>query len=168
MTINIFIALSASAKNAVNERLHWVTERDGEYTGNVTNQEYRIFKRMAHHKQTGDMWLHPTFLGKTWTLYNLDFNNPSRTLQKALDFLADNRANLFRILGAFRWDAGLQVGLSYDENGDVQGTPTYPIPAQLLSFMPDVEDDSDPLVMIPATELAQVNKVQGQADRIFS
>lgn len=160
MTINILIALSSSAKTAVNQRLHWDTERDGEYTGPVSLTEYRIFKRMAHHAQTGSMWLSPTFAGKTWTLYSLNFDNPSKNLQNALDFLANNRANLFRILGAFRWDSGLQVGLSYDENGDVQGTPTYPVPSQLLQFMPDVEG-------APATVLAQVNKVQGQSDRIW-
>lgn len=189
MNLNLFVALSTSAKNAVNTRLRW-KESDGEYTGPVSDTEHKIFRRMAHHSQTIDKWKSATFAGKTWTLFNLTFSDPDRQLKKALDYLTANRGNTFRVVGAWWWDSR-QVGTQFvyavdgeqifdetlDDDGNVissvpqvKGTPTYPIPAQLIQFMPDDVDWTDPNnpIFTPATELKQVNKEQDMADRRFT
>ncbi len=167
MNLNIWIVLSTQAKNAVNARLR---HTDGEYTGPVSDQEYNIFRRMVHHSANIDRWTSATFGGKTWTLFNLTFADPDKQLKKALDYLADNRGNSFRIGGCWWWD-GRQVGTQWDEEtGNVVGTPIYPIPEQLIQFMPDDVDYTDPEnpVFTPATELKQVNLEQGQHDRRFT
>ena len=155
MNLNIFIALSSSAKNAVNTRLNY--EGD-DYSGPVSDTEYKIFKRMADHATVQKFFKTPTFAGKTWTLFSLTFDNPNQKLQAALDYLAANRTGHFVIAGAWWWD-GRQAGtqFTYDVDGNItgtSGTPTYPIPVQLLGFMPDIVEydiDGNETSRTPAT-----------------
>ena len=185
--VNVLIAISSTARTLIRERLMWDSEE--EYTGPVTDLEYKIFRRMADLRQTENMWKTPTIAGKTWRLFSLSFD-ASAQAKTALDWIAANRANHFHILGAYRHDNGLQVGLSYvyDEDGnrtytettdddvitrvyDITGTPVYEQHAALLSFMPDIiEYDSEgiPTGSTPATELRQINTRVGQANRIFN
>ena len=179
MNVNIWIALSTSAKNAINTRLRWNTETDGEYTGPVSDTEYRIFRRMAHHSITSRMWKTPTLGGKTWHLFSLTFDlsgTNKNKLKDALDWLAANRGNLFQIVGAWHW-SGRQVGTQWEldqdgnRTGNTTGTPTYPInTSQLLKFMPDIieyDNDGNVTSITAATAVTDVNLEQGQFFRRF-
>lgn len=153
MNINGLIALSATAKTAVNERLNWDVESQGEYRGEVSDAEYDIFRRVAHHAVVSEMFKTPTFTGKTWFLFSLTFADPNGKLQAAVDYLVANRNNHFKIIGVWWWD-GRQFGTQWTDETQTEtmGTPTYPIAAQALDFMPD-------------EVLADVNLLQGQKPR---
>ena len=75
------------------------------------------------------------------------------------------------IMGAW-YSSGEHNGLQL---GQEQGDPTYPISDDLMSFMPDdieivegIEPGDEQVIATPATELKQVNLLEGQAPRDFT
>ena len=145
---------------------------------------------MADLRNTENLWKTPTIAGKKWHLFSLSFD-ASKQAKTVIDWVADNRQGHFYVMGAYRHDNGLQVGLSYvyDEEGnrtytevedddgnitrtyDISGTAVYPQHNRLVDFMPDIiEYDSEgiPTGSTPATELTDVNLRVGQAPRIFA
>ena len=190
MLVNIWIALTTAAKNAVNTRLNWDDEQ-GEYSGNVSDTEYKIFRRFQQHNVRQRMFRPATIGGKTWHVYLLDFNlsgSKAGRLQDALDFLEANRAGKFLVVGAWHWD-GRQVGTQWEvvdgervqENIGTEeepewrdattGTPMYPLPStnNLLKIMPTIKtwDEQGNMTETAPTELTDVNLIQGQAPRRF-
>lgn len=141
-TVNVWVALSDAAFNAVRARLN--TPED-EYQGPVTDTEAVIFRRMADFVAVNSMFLTPTIGGKKWHLFSLNFE-ASATAKTALDWVAANHPSDFVIGGAWNWD-GSQV-----TNG--QGTALYPPHPRLTDFMPN-------------GVLADINLIQGQAPRDF-
>jgi len=185
--VNVLIAISASGTTAIRECLTWDSEEP--YNGTITDLEHKIFQRMADFVTVERMWKRPTVAGKKWHLFSLSFKGSAKA-KDALDWIADNRAGHFVILGAWNWDTGLQVGLDFDlDDGNriddqiydeeipnqepiwrTTGTAVYPQHAQLIKFMPDIiERDSEGAIIStnPATELTDVNLEQGMQPRIF-
>ena len=178
MLVNIWIALTTAAKNAVNTRLNWDDEQ-GEYSGNVSDTEYKIFRRFQQHNVRQRMFRPATIGGKTWHVYLLDFNlsgSKAGRLQDALDFLEANRAGKFLVVGAWHWD-GRQVGTQWEvvdgeRTGETTGTPMYPLPStnQLLKIMPTIKtwDEQGNMTESNPTEVTDINLIQGQSPRRFT
>jgi len=174
--VNLWIALSSAAKTAVNTRLNWNEEKDGVYSGPVGDKEARIFRAMADMtivQNMQNMFRAGTFAGKTWTLYSV-YPESSMKAKQAVDWLAANRTNVFKVVGAWHWD-GRQVGADWEvvegeRTGNITGTPLYPIPtAQLLKIMPTIKvyaEDGSHAETEP-TELSDTNLLLGQAPRVF-
>lgn len=107
----------------------------------------------------------PTFDGKTWTLYSLypaDVESVDEAVKDAVTTFGDD----ILVLGAWTLD-GYQVGTYRDEEGELQGTPTHPIHAKLLAFMPD-RWDAEIEQLVAATEVSDVNFLGGQSPRQFA
>jgi hypothetical protein len=147
---------------------------DPEYDGILINL-VRFLRRQADFKITSKLWKRPTIAGKVRILFSANYGQDDDlvTIKDALDTLSAELGSDFGVAGAWWWDsrqAGTQWEIVDGEpTGNTTGTPMYPINAvQLLKFMPDVWDDSDPPVLIPATELTDVNLIQGQKPRRFT
>ena len=89
-------------------------------------------------------------------------------VKDALDYLEEQWPGHFIVAGAWNKDTGLQAGTAMDDEGNITGTPVYPIPTNaLLQMMPDVWDEATEQFN-PATELSDVILLMGQAPRRFS
>ena len=190
MKVNVLVAISATGTTAIRERLSWNEETQGEYSGVISKTEHAIFKKMHDVAIVQSRFRKPTIAGKSWRMFSLNFE-ASNKAKEALDWIAENRAGHFYIMGAW-WYDGRQVGTQfvYDEEGIQQfdeviedeivisstpqttGTPTYPInSAQLLKFMPLSRHyggvNGEIVTTTPATELTDVNLVMGQKPRLF-
>ena len=173
--VNVWLAMSATATNAIRTRLQWNAEEQGEYTGPVTDTEYRIFLKMADFVTVERMFKRPIIDGKRRHLFTLNFAATAKA-RTALEYIEANRPGHFNIAGAWWWDSrqiGTQWELDAEGNrtGNTTGTPLYPLHARLLDFMPDiVEHDSDGNIIstTAATVLVDVNLVQGQEPRRFT
>jgi len=172
-TVNLWIALSSAAKTAVNARLNWNEENNGVYSGPVGDKEARIFRAMADMTIVQNMFRVGGFGGTTWTLYSV-YPESSMIAKRAVDWLAANRTNVFKVVGAWHWD-GRQIGTDWEvvegeRTGVITGTPTYRIPtAQLLKIMPTIKvyaEDGSHTETEP-TELSDINLLLGQSPRVF-
>jgi hypothetical protein len=141
---------------------------DYDYTGQHLTA-VRIFRKMADIATVETMFKKPTLGGNVHQLFSVNFNDinkdAAQRIQDALIHLENNYPAQFEVVGVWQWDgrqAGTQWELDQDgeRTGNTTGTPTYPLHAQLIQFMPDVGG-------IPATELADVNLIQGQSPRRF-
>jgi hypothetical protein len=162
MNINIWIVLTETAKDTLRPLLDDPTY-DGPHLTAV-----KIFRRMIDIATVERMFKSPTLGGTKYFLYSVTFNDigggGAQKLQDALEYLEANYPAQFEVVGAWLWD-GRQVGTQWvdpeDHSQGTTGTPLYPIHPQLIQFMPDVGG-------APATELADVNLVQGQSPRQFT
>ena len=174
MNVNVFLILTATAKNALRPLMS-----DNSYDGQHI-KAVRIFRKMAHYRVVERMWKNPMIGSKKRFLFSINLT-ASKKAKAAIDYLLAEYPNQVSVGGAWFFDSR-QVGTQFvytvdgsqvfDEllDGDgnvissipqVRGTPTYPVPPQLLQFMPDVEG-------IPATVLTDVNLLQGQKPRRFT
>ena len=170
MSVNVWAAISSTGTAEIRQAL-----TDDEYSGPVTDTEQKIFRRMADFATVERMFKKPTVAGKVWHLFSLNFDGTTKA-RDALDWLEANRANHFVIVGAWWWD-GRQVGTQWETDqdgnrtGNTTGTPLYPIHPRLIDFMPDdpvYDGNGDLTGYQAATQLTDVNLIQGQAPRRFT
>jgi hypothetical protein len=171
MQVNIWIALRNGAHIAIKERVQWDEDRDGPYAGPVPNWVGRMFETIADRATVEKLfrrdrvWFSQGAVWRDWDLWSLNFDESRENLQLLGEKLADLELaypSMVRVVGAWWWD-GRQVGTRFDANGDVVGTPTYPLDARLIEFMPDLDDQGT-----RPTEMGDVNLVFGQSPRRFS
>jgi hypothetical protein len=77
----------------------------------------------------------------------------------------------FLPMGAWRCDNGREVGATYSEEGVQTATGWWPVPAQVVNFMPDIihdSEDENPPTYTPATVPTDVNLLFGQVPRDFT
>ena len=157
MNVNVWIGIRKTALDVLRPLMD-DPEYDGEHIIAV-----KIFRHMIKYRTSANHFKTARFSGKDWKMYSLTFNSREVNLNRvkeAIDYLVANYGTQVKIAGAWKWN-GLQSGTNLVD-GEIVGTPIYPVlaTAQLLKFMPDVDG-------VPATVLAQVTLVQGQAHRIF-
>jgi len=165
---NVWIAVSETVFQQIKDHIN-----DPDYQGVLINL-VRGLRRQVDIRTTSNMWKRPTIATKEYRLFSLVYgeNDDLQAIRDALDTLSAELGNDFSVAGAWWWDgrqAGTQWELDQDgeRTGNTTGTPIYPINAtQLVKFMPDVYDEQSDS-MIPATELTDVNLVQGQSQRRF-
>ena len=159
--VNLWIALTDAAKTTLRPLLD-----DEDYAGPHLTA-VRIFRNMIEYGTVTNMFKSPTLAGTKYHLFSLTFNDihgqAAQKLQAALVYLEDNYTNQFEVVGAWKWD-----GSQIMDNSVSPAVPFYPLHPQLVKFMPDVWDTSSPPQLIAATELTDVNLIQGQAHRDFS
>lgn len=169
MNANVFLIITKAAKDVIRPLMS-----DYEYDG-PNLKAVKLFRRMAHFTITENKWKSPTIAGKKRYLYSITIP-ANQKAKDAIDYLLAEYPNQIAVGGAWWWD-GRQVGTQWalDEGGsrtgDVTGTPTHPIPSQLIQFMPDIiERDSEGAIIstTPAMVLTDVNKEQGCAPRRFN
>ena len=129
-------------------------------TGRIlSHPDMNFIDRMMKRKTLG---------GNEWRLYSVYIDPSSSSKTQIQNWIASNSSQVI-IAGAWKWN-GLQVGTSRDEEGDIVGTPLYPVDARLIQFMPDdVTYDSEGVEAsrTNAIALKDVNLIAGQAHRIF-
>jgi hypothetical protein len=167
MKVELALALRDDAHDAIVTRLTWDEESQGEYTGPVTNRQYRLFRYMQDFTQRQKLFRKPTLNGRVWTLWSVMFDdeiNVLQLIQDEIDQLAADYPSQVVVAGAFHWE-GNQVGttLVSTDPPTQTGTPTYPLHPQLIEFMPDTDDQGT-----RPTELSDTNLLFGQAPRIFA
>jgi len=169
---NVWIVLTENAKNILRPLLD-----DPDYNGQHLTA-VKIFRKMIDYGTVEKMFKTPTVQGFVWYLFSITFNDidgqAAQRVQDAFDHLEANYPNQFEVVGAWQWD-GRQIGTQWEldtggePTGNTIGTPTYPInQTQLLKFMPDVWNGDEPPTYSPATELTDVNLIQGQTFRRFT
>lgn len=169
--VNLWIALTQNAYNTLRPLLD-----DSEYAGPHLTA-VKIFRRMADLATVEKMFKTPTIGGKVWHMFSVYFadldGDQAAKLQQALTYLENNYPAQFEVVGAWWWD-GRQIGTQWVDENDhslgTTGTPLYPVHPQVVKFMPDVWDMTDPEnpVAVPATQPTDVNLLQGQAQRRFT
>jgi hypothetical protein len=104
---------------------------------------------------------------RVWSFY---FAKPEQgdIIRADIDQMAATYPADFLPMGAWRCDNGREVGATYSEEGVQTDTGWWPVPAQVVNFMPDVWNGDDPATYTPATEPTDVNVLMGQAPRDFS
>jgi hypothetical protein len=159
---NVWIVISDEVLELIKDRIN-----DPDYDGTLINL-VRFLRRQADFKTTSKKWKRPTIGGKERILFSVNYGQDDdlQEIRDAIDELSEKLGTDFGVAGAWWWDSR-QVGTQWDEeDGEPTGDPLYPINAtQLLKFMPDVWDGP---VLVPATELADVNLIQGQKPRRFT
>lgn len=155
MNVNILIAISNTARTTLKPLMD-----DPEYNGEHL-RAVQIFRRMAHRSRNEDRWNKPTIASKKRHLYSISLPSNTKNAKDSIDYLLAEYPGNVDIMGVWWWD-GRQLGTSYDEEGKITGTPTYPVnEAQLLKFMPDVDG-------LPATVLTDVNLEQDMSPRLWT
>ena len=163
MHVNVWFVLTQQAKDTLRPLLD-----DEDYSGPHLTA-VKIFRKMIEYATVEKMFKTPTIQGKVWHLFSVTFNDlngdAKQKAQDAFDHLTANYANNFSVVGAWKWD-GSQVM----DNTVSPAVPRYPInQTQLLKFMPDVwSEATSPGQYVPATQLTDVNLIQGQANRDFT
>jgi hypothetical protein len=116
---------------------------------------------------------------RVWSFY---FAKPLEgpQIRADIDAMAATYPTDFLPMGAWRTSDGHEVGATYDTFDVQTATGWWPVPAQVVNFIPDVMTDpgtpgvepEDPPVTpptySPATEPTDVNLLFGQAPRDFS
>ncbi len=163
MNVNIWLILTQTAVNTLRDLMD-----DESYDGQHI-KAVRIFREMADYVTVEKLFKRPTIGGKKRFLFSVNLQGSSKA-KDAIDYLLATYPGDIAVGGAYRWDNGLQVGLSYDENGDVTGTPIYPQHPKLIKFMPTIKEYNVSGVLISetdATQVTDVNLIQGQHERVF-
>lgn len=172
---NAWIALSTSAHRALKTRMETA---DDEYTGAVKERAFGIFRRLIggrrHGLQVQNMFRRATHAGKNWRLWSITIDTKREA--QDLQWLLDNYGNLVRVMGVWKMN-GLQAGQRLDEDGNVTGTPRYPInQTMLLKFMPTIKEhgitdpdslDAPTVSESEPTTIADINLLSGQQPRNF-
>ena len=148
MKVELALALRDDAHDAIVTRMTWDEESQGEYTGPVTDRQYKLFSYMQDFTQRQKLFRKPTLGGRVWTLWSVMFDDDIDVLQiiqDEIDQLALDYPSQVVIAGAFHW-AGNQVGtqlvLTEVPNPEYTGEP-YMIPNP--DYQPDLEQpDYDP------------------------
>jgi len=167
MNVNLFLILTQTAVNTLRNLMD-----DRKYNGQHI-KAVRIFRRMADYVTVEKMWENPVIGSKKRFLFSVTL--PGNTKAKnAIDYLLATYPNQIATGGVWWWDSR-QVGTKWEvvdgvKTGNVTGTPLYPIPSQLIRFMPDIvtyNPDGTVASTTPATVLTDVNLEQGMEPRRF-
>ena len=104
---------------------------------------------------------------RVWSFY---FDKPLEgpVIRSDIDAMAATYPTDFLPMGAWRTSDGGEVGADYDEDGAQTDTGWWPVPAQVVNFMPDVWNGDEPPTYSTAEEPTDVNLLLGQAPRDFS
>ncbi len=148
MIINVWLALREDAQALIKTRLQWDEETQGEYTGPITDRQFKLFQLMHDLDTTQRLFRVDRIGNRDWTLWSIYFDFKTSVLlkiQAELDDLTTNFPNHVKIIGAWHWGGG-QV-----EQG---GSPVYPLHNRILKFM-------------PGGVLADINLGLGQTPRQF-
>lgn len=108
--------------------------------------------------------------GAQWFAYSCYFEESERIVG-LIDWWHNQYPAGTVIGGLWHFEDGRQYGTVFTEDSSVGGNPVYPVDPRLIAFMPDkvITDESGNVVSTePATELVQVDRVAGQAKRMFS
>jgi hypothetical protein len=129
------------------------------------------------------MW--PGNAGQDFRVWSFYFSKPLQgpLIRADIDEMAADYPGDFLPMGAWRTSDGREVGATYSEeipddpeaDPPVVGVPSeqtdtgwWPVPAQVVNFMPDVWNGDEPPTYTPATEPTDVNVLMGQAPRDFT
>jgi len=154
-TVNVWLALRTTAQNAIMERLNWDEEAQGPYTGPVSNRDAKVFRYMSDQANKQRMFKTATIAGGQYKLWSLDFDEDLQLVKQEIDRLVDENPTQMRVVGAWWWDDGRQVGtqLVWDTrivtktwsvvNPDYQPDPAEPDydPHFVLRITGDVEEE---------------------------
>ena len=139
------------------------------YNGPMDAKTFKILNRISAAGFFLQRFKQAAFGNKTYRIFNILTERGMAPLQvkDALDYLEEQWPGHFIVAGAWNKDTGLQAGTAMDNEGNITGTPVYPIPTNaLLQMMPDVWDEATEQFN-PATELSDVILLMGQAPRRF-
>lgn len=160
MIVNLWLALRDDAQALIKTRLNWDEESQGPYTGPVTNRQFKLFRLMADLDVVGRLFRLDNDGSNDWNLWSLFFDFETNVLQKIqdeLDALVAEFPNHVKIVGAWNYDTGAQVG--------------YPLHARILEFIHDVvthDSDGNETSRTRPTVPRDSNLLFGQAVRDFS
>jgi hypothetical protein len=107
---------------------------------------------------------------RVWSFY-FDKPEDGPQVRSDIDSMASTYPGDFLPMGAWRTDNGYEVGATYSEEGVQTATGWWPVPAQVVNFMPDIihdSEDENPPTYTPATEPTDVNLLFGQVPRDFT
>ena len=167
--IAMWLGVTLDYRDQIFEYLAWDTESQGEYTGPLVATDEAIFSTLDDVVLIQTMYKIDSFAGEDWFLFPIYLPEPE--IDDVIDWLAANKGSKTKILGVWEYDTGIQYGQEIEpETGDVIGDPTYPIDLRTIEFMPDIierDENGNIISTTPATELSDINKIQGQADRAW-
>jgi hypothetical protein len=126
------------------------------------------------------MW--PGNAGQDFRVWSFYFAKPLQgpLIRADIDEMAADYPGDFLPMGAWRTDNGHEVGATYDEFGVQTATGWWPVPAQVVNFMPDIMTDPGtpegpggippavPPIYAPPIEPTDVNLLFGQVPRDFT
>jgi hypothetical protein len=123
--------------------------------------------------------LWPGNAGQDFRVWSFYFTKPLEgpQIRSDIDAMASTYPSDFLPMGAWRTDNGHEVGATYTtpdpeilprEKPVQTATGWWPVPAQVVNFMPDISDGAEPPTYTPATEPTDVNLLFGQAPRDFT
>lgn len=148
MIVNVWIALSDTAKDRVVEYLRWDEETQGDYNGPLTREQGMLFEYMQDRATRIGTFAKPTLSGRQAELWQLDFDtdtDPVARIRRVLDELIAAYPGRLAIVGVWKRDGamlGCQLVLTEVANPDYVGEP-FRIPNP--NFNDDVESpDYDP------------------------
>ena len=110
MTVNVWLALRTTAQNAIVERLNWDEEAQGEYTGPISDRDARVFSYMSDQANKQRLFKTATISGGDYKLWSLDFEDNLQLVRQEVDRLVAENPTQMRVVGAWQWDDGRQVG----------------------------------------------------------
>ena len=171
-TVSIWLGLKTTAQNAISTRLTWDEESQGPYTGPISDEDARVFRYMSDRVVKQGLFKTATFSGGNWKLWSLDFDENLPKIKTELERLMAENPTQMRIVGAWWWEDGAQVGTEnvYATrivtktwsivNPDYQPDPELPLfdDRQRLSVTGDVEEEyvtghtGTPAYPIPAAQ----------------
>ena len=166
--IAMWLGVTQDYHDDIFEYLAW-DHGQSEYTGPLVATDEAIFSTLDDVVLIQDMFKIDTTAGSDWFLFPIYIPEPE--IDDVVDWLADNKGSRTKILGAWEFDLGIQYGTEIEpETGEVIGDPTYPINLRTIEFMPDIierDENGNIISTTPATELTDVNLMQGSAPRLF-
>ncbi len=141
MFANVWMGVREEAHNAIVTRLRWDEESQGQYSGPVTDREYRVFRYMVDQANVERLFKKSRIVGKNWSLWNLIFTKKLQQVKIELDQLLADRPNHITIGGAWQWD-GRQFGTEF-VYGDVTRQINDPVFNQTMVPNPAYDPDPD-------------------------
>lgn len=107
--VDLWIAFSQQAVDEFKARR---ADEEG-YSGPMDDDTYKLMRRMQSQAVRERMFAKPTIGGKTYTSFNITLSGNLVRAKEHLDDLEAKWPSHFIVLGAFWFDTGLQVGVSY-------------------------------------------------------
>ena len=164
--VNLWIAISTQAVDEYIEK-----GSDPAYSGPMDDVTFSTLSKMADRRVVQNLFKPVDAAGKTYKLFSINVEGSAKA-KAAIDDLTEKWPTHFIMLGAW-WSDGRQVGTEIVE-GEVTGTPIYPIHAQTYKFMRDTASAWDAEGNVTATtpassnaDLRDVNVMTWQAFRNF-
>jgi hypothetical protein len=174
--ISVWALLGPSLQTAYATRYQWEIDfPDIPYEGPMDDTTYAIMNSFADMFTVGPMYESiPDEDDEIFRMYGMNFADETEAINAMDHLIADWPGKQIDVLGAWSAETGLQMGLSYDEEANIIGTPVYPIPADAYLVMPPIvvyDENGDEVSSTPPTsnaDLRDINILSGQALRIFT